>query len=461
MSQQANRREFIQASAVAGIGFWVAGGVGADEPKKDRLRIACVGVGGKGFGDADQAANHGDIVAICDIDENFLNRKAAGDRFKAARKFFDFRQMLTDMGRNIDAVTVSTPDHTHAVAAIMAMKMGKHVYVQKPLTHSVYEARRMREVAREFRVCTQMGNQGSASNNLRTSIEIVQSGALGKVREAHVWTNRPVWPQAPAITARPRATPVPKHVHWDEWIGPAPMRPYSGPAVGRGAYHDFAWRGWWDFGTGALGDMACHTANMPYRALNLGLPTAITAESGELNPETYPAWAKVVFEFPARGEMPAVRLTWYEGRKDGVLVLPPVALLKGHNRGRFSGSGCLLVGEEGTLYSGDDYGEGRVLLPEAKFRGYTPPRPTLPRNGRGDDGMKREWVEAIQKNTPAHAYSNFDVASRLTESILLGNVAIKAGKRLLYDGTTGRITNDSDADKLLKRDYRAGWPSIA
>jgi predicted dehydrogenase len=451
MFNDSSRRQFLGAGAAAGIGFWAAGDAGADEPKKeakvDRLRIACIGVGGKGDSDSSQAGNHGDIVAICDIDDNFLNSKAAA--FPRARKYNDFRKMLEEMGREIDAVTVSTPDHTHAPASIMAMKMGKHVYCQKPLTHSVYEARRMREVAREFRVCTQMGNQGTASDGLRTSVEIIRAGALGKVKEVHVWTNRPIWPQAPKVTTRPRPAPIPKHVHWDLFLGPAPERPYAP------GYHPFAWRGWWDFGTGALGDMACHTANMAFMALKLGHPTAITGESGPLNTETYPGWGKVTYEFPARGpDMPALKLTWYEGRKDGVLVQPPRALFHGES---VSGSGCLVVGERGTLYSRDDYGAGRILLPKASFEGYRPPARTLPRNGGGDDGMKREWVQAIRARKPEIALSNFDYAGMLTEAVLLGNVAIRAQKRLVWDGPNFRITNDSDANKFLKREYRAGW----
>jgi predicted dehydrogenase len=448
MSQQNNRREFLQQSALAGIGFWVAGGVTSarPEPASDRLNIACIGVGGKGSSDADQAGNHGNVVALCDIDDRHLEAKAR--KFPRAKKYNDFRKMLEEMGKGIDAVTVSTPDHTHAPASVMAMKMGKHVYCQKPLTHSVFEARQMREVAREHKVCTQMGNQGTASNGLRTSVEVIRSGALGKVTEVHVWTNRPVWPQAPKITARPKPEPVPAHVHWDLFLGPAPERPYSSK------YHPFAWRGWWDFGTGALGDMACHTANMPFMALKLGYPSTISAESGPVNPETYPAWAKVVYEFPAREGMPAVKLTWYEGRKDGKLVLPPAELLHGH---KFSDSGCLVVGDKGTLYCGDDYGETRRLLPEKQFKGYTPPKPTLPRNGRGDDGMKWEWVQAIKKGDPKIALSNFDYAGVLTEAVLLGNVAIRAGEKLEWDGANLRVTNVPKANDYIRRAYRTGW----
>jgi predicted dehydrogenase len=447
MSGQTNRRQFVQQTALAGIGFWVAGGLQADERKTEKLNIACIGVGGKGDSDASQAGNHGNIVALCDIDDGHLDRKAK--QFPKAARYNDFRKMLDEMGKYIDAVTVSTPDHTHAVASIMAMKMGKHVYCQKPLTHSVFEARRMREAAHEHKVCTQMGNQGTASEGLRSSVEIVRAGLLGDVKEVHVWTNRPVWPQAPGVTRRLAPQDVPPHVHWDLFLGPAPERPYN-----RG-YHPFNWRGWWDFGTGALGDMACHTANLPFMALKLGHPTSIQGESGELNPETYPAWAKVVYEFPSRGDMPAVKFTWYEGRKDGKLVLPPAELLMGD---KFSGSGCLIVGSKGTLYSRDDYGESRTLLPVKDFKDFKAPAKTLPRNGGGDDGMKAEWVKAILARDPKIAFSNFDYAGMLTEAVLLGNVAIRCGGRKLeWDGPGLKITNDKEANTFLHTDYRKGW----
>src|SRR5262245_35497893 len=330
MSEQTNRRTFLQASAVAGLGFWVGttqGQTKKEKAKIERLRIACIGVGGKGSSDTDQAGQVGDLIALCDIDDNNLNGKAS--KFPKAQKFNDFREMLDKIGKDIDAVTVSTADHTHAAASAMAIRMGKHVYCQKPLTHTVHEARTLRELAREYKVCTQMGNQGTASDPFRTSVDRLQAGVLGPVKEVHLWTNRPVWPQAPKVTKRPEPAPCPKHVHWDLFLGPAPERPYAvyeeereGKRNRRGAYHDFNWRGWWDFGTGALGDMACHTANMPFMGLNLGLPTTIEAESEALNPETYPGWARVTYEFPARGSLPPVKVIWYEGKRDDKRVLP-------------------------------------------------------------------------------------------------------------------------------------------
>jgi predicted dehydrogenase len=456
MKTKTSRRDFLKQTSLAGVGFWVAGGLALADSKSpnEKINIACIGVGGKGDSDTDQAGHYGNIVALCDIDDNYLDHKAT--TFPHAKKYNDFRKMLEEMNKQIDAVTVSTPDHTHAPASIMAMKMGKHVYCQKPLTHDVYEARMMKEIANKHKVATQMGNQGTAENGLRQAVEIVQAGGIGPVSEAHVWTNRPIWPQAPELVARPAEAPVPKHVHWDLFLGTAPERPYALYTNKKGeikpAYHPFAWRGWWDFGTGALGDMACHTANMPFMALKLQYPTSISAESGPINPETYPGWATVTWEFPARGDMPPVKLVWYEGHRDGVRNLPGPELLKGQ---KASDSGALLVGAKGTLYSPNDYGADFQLLPRENFEGYKPPSPTLPRNGGGDDGMKREWVTAIKGGPPA--MSNFDYASLLAETVLLGNVAIRLGKKLEWDGPGLKVTNCPEAAQYIKREYRKGW----
>ena len=490
MARTSNRRDFLKQSALAGVGVWALGGVSLAQSRaaNEKLQIACIGVGGKGSSDTDQAGNHGAIVGLCDVDADFLDAKAK--KFSQAQKFSDFREMLDKMGKQIDAVTVSTPDHTHAVASMMAMKMGKHVYCQKPLTHTVYEARQMRETAKKKDVCTQMGNQGTAADGLRRAVELVQAGAIGPVREAHVWTNRPVWPQAPAIVARPKEEePVPKYLAWDVWLGPAPYRPYHHGKVNpknpkRGTYHDFAWRGWWDFGTGALGDMACHTANMAFMALKLGYPTAIAAENGELNPETYPAWARVTFNFPARGDMVPVKFVWYEGQKDGKHVLPAPELVKGQgerdkgyaiyfkdNKWHFRNpdqkdpkrqvqvisSGSFLVGDKAVLFSPDDYGADSYLVTPDAVQKVTGKPEKLPSNNKHDDGMKAEWVAAIRAGKPAEALSNFDYAAMLTETILLGNVAMRAGKPLQWDGPAMKITNDAAANKYLHFDYRKGW----
>src|SRR5262245_7096196 len=293
MTDQLTRRLFLQGGSAAALGYFftasaISAANAADTPS-EKIRFAGIGVGGKGSSDISDAGKLGQVVALCDIDENTLDGKSK--EFPQARKYVDFRKMLEEMGKEIDAVTVSTADHTHAPASIMAMRLKKHVYTQKPLTHTVYEARLMRDAAKKYGVASQMGNQGTAENGLRRAVEIVQAGLLGKVNEVHVWTNRPIWPQGseallkiPAVRQAARAalwkkdpgqltyeTP-PKHVHWDLFLGPAPERPYFG------GIHPFAWRGWWDYGTGALGDMACHTANMAFMALKLGSPTSIEAK---------------------------------------------------------------------------------------------------------------------------------------------------------------------------------------
>ncbi|MBY0229429.1 MAG: Gfo/Idh/MocA family oxidoreductase [Gemmataceae bacterium] len=451
MTQDTSRRAFLQASAAAGLGFFVSG-TSADETKPkaglEKINVAAIGVGGKGGSDCDHAAKFGNLVAICDIDEKFLDAKAK--KFPKAQKFFDFRELIGKLGDKIDAVVVSTPDHTHAPACSLAMRAGKHVYCQKPLTHSVHEARTLRELARSSKVCTQMGNQGTAHGQFRSSVELLRSGALGAIKEVHLWTNRPVWPQAPAITKRPPEAEVPKHVHWDLWLGPAPERPYA-----KTYYHDFKWRGWWDFGTGALGDMACHTANMPFMGLKLSAPSTISAEAGDVNPETYPSWAKVSFTFALPGVAEPIPVTWYEGKRDGKRVLPPLELLQGKKG--FSDSGSLIVGENATVYSPDDYGQVLELIGKGA-KDLKKPEPTLPRRkGDQDEQQKAEWFEAIAKGDPKAALSNFDYAGTLTEAILLGNVAIRSGKKLEYDGKKGEITNVAEANKLLSREYRSGW----
>lgn len=412
----------------------------------DRIRMAGIGVGGKGSSDIDQAGSLSDVVALCDCDDNPLNEKLK--KWPSAKKFHDFRQMFDAMGDQIDAVTISTPDHSHAIAAAEAIVRGIHVYVQKPLTHNVWEARYLRTLSRKHKVATQMGNQGSAADGLRRGVEAIKAGVIGTVREVHVWTNRPVWPQSPGIRARPsEAMPVPANVNWDMFIGPAPMRPYHK------AYHPFNWRGWWDFGTGALGDMACHTANLAFRALDLTVPTLIEAKNEALNPETFPGWASVIYHFPRAGRRPEVKFYWYEGKlPNGEKNLPPKELFHGNQP---PGSGSLLVGDKGIMYSPNDYGSQWVLLPEKDFEGWEPGEPVLPRNGRDDLGMKEEWITAIKGGAPA--YSNFEFSCDMTESILLGNVAMQAGGRIEWDSENLKVKNNADAQRWIKKDYRQGW----
>ena len=468
MTQRVTRRRVLQTSA-ASLGYFLtapalsaARTLGANE----KLRVAGIGVGGKGGSDIEQAGSLMQVVALCDVDEQ--RSGGAADKFRDAKRFFDYRKMLDQMGKQIDAVTVSTADHSHAPAAVLAMRAGKHVYCQKPLTHTVAEARLLRETAAKFGVCTQMGNQGSAHNGLRRAVELVQSGILGPIKEAHVWTNRPwvYWKQAPDYISRPKSTPpVPQNLHWDEWLGPAPERPYAVQPDKKPAYHPHDWRGWWDFGTGALGDMACHTTNMAFRALKLDAPIAVSAISGEINPETYPAWARIDYFYAARGELPPVTLHWYEGKKDGELVLPPQELLakllkKGE---KLSASGSILVGEKGTLFSPNDYGAQFRFTPEKDFEGIQTTTPEkLPAGVATDKEVdrqqKKEWVEAIKANKPAMAYSNFDFAGRLTEAMLLGNIAVRfSGEKLEWNAAKLQFANSQKATALVSKEYRKGW----
>lgn len=489
MTTRLSRRSALKLGAAGGLGYLFTGpafSVLRAADSNARLRVAGIGVGGKGSSDIDQAAALMDVVALVDVDETdkFLGGKAK--KWPTAKTFHDYRKLFDDAAlmKNVDAVTVSTPDHHHATAAIPAMRMGKHVYVQKPLTQTVFEARMMLEVARKHKVCTQMGNQGTAANGLRRAVEKIRGGVIGTVTEAHVWTNRPVWPQAPKVMKRPdKSDPVPPTLHWDEFLGKAPARPY----VGNRFYHDFNWRGWWDYGTGAIGDMACHTANMLFMALDLDHPTRVAAEAGDVNPETCPSWAHVTMNFPKRDKREAVTVHWYEGQRDKKYVLPAAELVPGQKKRDkgyavfFDGglwkfadpdnkdprkrlitvsSGSFLVGTKGVLFSPDDYGaDAYVVTPDAVERITGDPE-TLPKNGKGDQGQKNEWVEAIKANKPSLALANFDYGALLTEAFLLGNVAIRTGKPFDWDGKNFKVSGNDEAMRYIKGEYRKGWDLI-
>lgn len=406
----------------------------------EKLNVAGIGVGGKGSSDLRNTTSLGDnVVALCDADW----RRAGGivNDFPNARRYSDFRKMLEEV-REIDAVTVSTPDHTHAVAAMMAIKMGKHVYVQKPLTYTVYEARQLTLAAREYGVATQMGNQGRSGTGVRISSELIWAGAIGNIREVHCWTNRPIWPQGANLTEPLAAEEPPESIDWDLWLGPAPYRPYNG------GYAPFNWRGWWDFGTGALGDMACHVMDTANFALQLGYPDSVECliEEGN-NEQTFPSRSKIRYTFPARGAMPPVTLYWYDG---GLLPDHPedipsdVTLGEGNN-------GTLFVGEKGYLTC-HTYGENPRLLPADRFEDFpTPPQyiPRVPHH-------YLAWTYACKGgDKPA---SNFDYAGPFTEMVLMGNLSLKfPGQRLLWDGENMRFTNNAAANNYVHREYRAGW----
>lgn len=477
MTPRTNRRQFLQNAGMGAAGFWIAGrqtGFGQDKSPNAQVNIACIGTGGQGGSDMGNVSKLGNIVALCDIDDK--NNDKAGTQFPKAKKYFDYRKMLDEIPKEIDCVTVGIPDNHHACASIMAMKLGKGAYTQKPLTHDIYEARQMTEIAAKYKVATQMGNQGSAGGNLRESVEIVQAGLIGEVKEVHLWTNRPIWPQSPGVTARSKEGPPPAHVHWDEWLGPAPERPYSP------AYHPFKWRGWWDFGTGALGDMACHTVNLPFRAINMGYPTSIEAESSGMNGETYPLGSKIKFEFPERTEggkkFAAATFHWYDGGKpkpgnpydhDGSnkpasdITADLVAMM-----GEVPGSGCLIIGDKGKVFSPEDYGtQFFIKLKDEPKYVYFRRHPavegipvTLPRNPfQGDFDMKHhlEWIKAIKDNQPEYCYSRFAITAYLTEIMLLGCVALRVGKKIEWDGPGMVAKNAPEAAQFVKRTNRDGW----
>jgi predicted dehydrogenase len=430
-SHQTNRRQFLQASATASVGFWVAGGLQGKESASpnEQIQVACFGVGGKGDSDTNNASRHGKIFAVCDVDRTILDRAAKA--YETNHKFTDYRELLDKLGDQIDAVTVSTPDHNHAVIAAKAMKMGKHCFCQKPLTHSVWEARRLAEIAREKGVATQMGNQFTAFNPMRKAAYQIRAGQIGNVHEVHVWTNRPVWPQG---ESRPEPKPVPEHLDWEAWIGPAPFRPYSD------GYHPFKWRGWWDFGTGALGDMACHTCNLPFMALEMRDPVAIEAETTGHNNDSYPVRSKIKYEFPARGQRAAFTMFWYDGSN-----LPDSALFEGIQP---DASGVLLIGDKGKLYAAGDYAEKEMKwLGDVKEMDVDYPK---------SPGHVKEWFNAMH-DPKQPAMSNFaDYAGPLTETILLGNLAVWKGGRVEWDAANLKATNDAALDQVVHRRYRDG-----
>jgi len=465
-SSQMTRRHFLYCSALAAAGASAFSSFGKTRPRQlgpgDKLRIACVGAGGKGRSDIQHCSKE-EIVALCDADENM----AAGARknLPNAKFYSDWRQLLDKEAKNIDAVVVSTPDHLHAIVASAAIKLGKHVYCQKPLTQTVYEARYLRKLAKDYGVVTQMGNQGSSEDGLRRAVEVVQADVIGPVRQIHVWTNRPIWPQG--IICPQGEDPVPANFKWDLWLGPANARPFK-----KDVYHPFKWRGWFDFGTGALGDMACHTANMPFRAAKLGYPQLVElVDHSELNPDTYPKTAKIRFVFPAREGLPETEFFWYDGnpRDNSVTPLRPAEELTKDIRemmDRVPSSGCLLIGDKGQIFSPDDYGarffvklkDDKEFVNGREHEAAKAVPVTLPRNTLAPDTDAKqhlEWIAACKGGpTP---YSNFDIAAYLTEIILLGCVALRVGKRLEWDGPKMRATNAPEAAKFVKRTYRKAF----
>jgi predicted dehydrogenase len=430
MPNDLTRRDVLKASAI-GLGSFSILSQTFAQRNKQKVRFACVGVGGKGDSDTADAARLGVVVAICDADRNTLAE--AAKKYPQAQTFTDYRYMFDAVGKQIDAVTVSTPDHNHALPSAIAMTMGKHVFCQKPLTRTVWEARWLTDLARKHRVASQMGNQGTANNALRQAAAWVRTGAVGTVKEVHVWTDRAAgwWPQG---VGHPLPDFKPAHVDWDAWLGPAPVRHFSN------AYHPFKWRGFWDFGSGALGDMGCHVLNMPFMALDLRDPVAVRAEtSGDGNEETFPLWSVVHYEFPARGSRPALNLVWYDGGKK-----PPQSLAPNE---KYSPGGVLVVGDKDTLYVGGEHGGGAKLLSGAA------PQASFPVS----HGHFEEFILMIEGG-PAAVSNIPDYAGPLTETVLLGNLAIKSpGQRLEWDARNLRVPGRADLDEIIRPEYRKGW----
>jgi len=436
MKLSINRRRFLKSSALAGV--WVAAGtsIAHSRSPNEKLNIGMIGAGGRAGANMKGAASE-NIVALCDVDEDRLEK--AAQQHPQAKKYTDWRKLLDQKG--IDAVMVSTTDHTHALASVWAMNRGLSVYCEKPLAHSVYEARVMQETYRKHKdkLATQMGTQMHATDNLRRIVELIQSGAIGLVREVHVWCGR----KGLADGSRPtEEMPVPKNLHWDLWLGPAPSRPYHSKYL-PGCV---TWEQWWDFGNGCLGDMGSHLIDWPFWALKLRDPLMVEAEGAQLRPETYPEWLMVRWEHPARGDMPPVKVHWYDGIQQPKLATPGQDLSKWHQ-------GMLFVGDRGMLIA--DY-KKRILLPEEKFKDFLPPKPWIKQSpGNSPAGHYVEWIEAAKTGSPT--LCNFDYSGKLIEHNLLGTVAFRVGKRLQWDAKAMKAANCPEADKYVRPPYRAGW----
>ncbi|MGQ9518787.1 MAG: Gfo/Idh/MocA family protein [Candidatus Fervidibacter sp.] len=445
MGDRQTRRSFLKGTTKSVLGFWLLRNSKSawSYQANEKLNIACIGVGGHGLTNLKSVSSE-NIVALCDVDE-----QRAANAFKIfpdVPHFQDFRKMFDELHQKIDAVVVSTPDHTHAVAVAAALRLGKHVYCEKPLTWSVYEARVLRELADRTKVVTQMGNQGTATEGFRRAVELVWVGVIGEVKEVHAWVSA-----FNETQDRPTETPpVPPTLNWDLWLGPAPYRPYHP------AYVPYRWRHWRDFGTGQLGNWGCHTLNVAFMGLGLeslwlkqiSSPSErstikVEATSSGVHHETYPRWIVVRYSIPRRNGMSPLVVNWYHGGQK-----PPQELLLGYP---MPDSGCLLVGAKGSLLSIGGHNTRFVLLPQKEFEGFEGPAPTLPRT----KGHHLEWIEACKGR--AKPMSHFGYASRLTEFVLLGNVALFAGGVIEYDLLSGKVVNPPKVNELLHRNYREGW----
>jgi predicted dehydrogenase len=446
MSYQGNRRSFLkQGMAVAYCAAGWRRTASANAPN-GRIQIAAIGVGGKGWSDVTAFASHPQaaIAALCDVDTTRMRQ--AAQKFPQARCYQDWRELLAKEGNKIDAVSVSTPDHMHAPIAMSAINLGKHVFVQKPLTHDIYEARRLKEAAAKAQVATQMGIQGNASLEYRTAVRIIRDGAIGKVKRVYAWSNKPVSKYRPTGPRPVGEDPVPATLNWDGWLGTAPVRPHK-----TGVYHPTWWRGWQDFGVGWLGDMGCHIVDTPFQALKLTAPLSIRAEvepawwdTPARRAETWPTWQILHYTFPGN-EVTAgkiVEFTWSDGDK-----YPPDAVRAHIDNQEYPAQGALLIGEAGSLLV--PHIASPQLFPKARFKGYAMPK-LPPRD------HYHHWIDACLGNAATAA--GFDYSGPLTETVLLGTVALRcAGKELAWDSARMEVTNAAQANQYLRRTYRNGW----
>lgn len=431
---QMSRRQFIERSAAVGAGALLgesgadaqqsASGARVSRSPNEKLNIGIIGVANQGRYNLQNVRSE-NIVALCDVDDNYL--AATIQEFPGATVYNDFRRMLEQ--KDVDAVVVATPDHIHAPATLIALETGRHVYCEKPLTHTVGEARKVIAAAHRSKLATQMGTQIHAGDNFRRVVELVQSGAIGQIAEVHVWVD-----SLYTGTGRPvEKPPVPPTLHWPLWLGPAPVRPYHP------TYVPFWWRSWWDFGGGALADLACHHMDLPHWALNLREPLTIEAEGPPVKAENTPEWLIVRYEYPARAAMPPVKLTWYNTGKRTPY----------HAEGKLPNWGSVLfVGEKGMLLS--DYNR-HVLLPEKDFEGFQPPPQTIP----ASIGHHAEWIQACKTGAPTTC--NFDYSGPLAQTVLLGNVAYRVGCKLEWDAVHHQITNCPEAEPFVNPRHRRGW----
>jgi predicted dehydrogenase len=444
-----SRRTFLKTAVTLPLAFSVIPGhlIGRNAPS-GKLNIAAIGIGGMGSVNLANCESE-NIVALCDVDLEYA--MPIIQKYPRAKVYKDYREML-EKQKDIDAVIIATPDHTHAVIAMACINAGKHIFLQKPLCHTVYETRIITEAARKAGVQTQMGNQGHSWESIRILKEWIEDGAIGNVTEVRAWTDRPAggYPIATfAVKKRPEdEPPIPKHLDWDMWLGPATYRPYHSE------YHPLKWRAWQDFGTGALGDMGCHIIDPAFWALDLGAPSQVQATSThweeEVMNETYPRASVVWYDFPARGNKPPVKLTWYDGR-----LLPPVPEELEAGR-RIPASGAFIIGDKGVIMHGSHGAMGVRIIPESSMKTYDTPKATIPRV---DTSHEEDWIRACKEgNGGAPACTNFEYGGPLTEMVLLGVTAIKARDQVLkWDTQNLKITNNEEANKLLHKDYRSGW----